>query len=188
MLSQFPQGCHFDKDGKAVAELSVSVFDPETKTTETWQVGGNFEKVAHIRHQPAMPAPPPTPKLLSPEVLAARRKASGERQPSNSEFKKEDLGTRSIAGVIAKGTRSTRTIPPGEEGNELPLMIVTEFWRSSELGLTLMNISDDPRRGRYTWEVEEISRTEPDPALFTPPADYKIVDDPPPSPPVVLKP
>ena len=46
------------------------------------------------------------------------------------------------------------------------------------MGLVLMAINDDPRRGRTTTEYEELNRGEPDPSLFTPPADYKVVEQP----------
>jgi hypothetical protein len=44
------------------------------------------------------------------------------------------------------------------------------------LHLTLMSINDDPRTGRTTMEVEDLSRTEPDPSLFAPPEGYTVED------------
>ena len=79
-----------------------------------------------------------------------------------------------VAGIEARGSRQTRTIPPGEEGNELPLIVTNETWASRELGVTLVQITDNPRYGRNTFQVEELSRTEPDAAVFAPPAGYKI--------------
>ena len=35
----------------------------------------------------------------------------------------------------------------------------------------------DPRSGETTTKLENVSRTQPDPALFLPPPDYKIVDE-----------
>jgi hypothetical protein len=67
-------------------------------------------------------------------------------------------------------------IPAGEQGNTLPLKIVHEEWRSRELGLRLMVIDDDPRRGKTTVEFEKLQLGEPDSALFTPPADYRVED------------
>ena len=83
---------------------------------------------------------------------------------------------RNIAGIETHGTRTTLTIPAGEEGNELPLAIVNETWNSKELGLVMMAVSDDPRHGRTTFEIQEVNRAEPDPSLFVPPADYKVED------------
>ena len=83
---------------------------------------------------------------------------------------------RTIAGVEAHGSRITRTIPAGEEGNELPLAVVDEKWFSLDLGCFLSVISDDPRHGRTTFEIQELSRTEPDASLFLPPPGYTIED------------
>jgi len=55
-------------------------------------------------------------------------------------------------------------------------MIVNETWHSMELGIVLLAINDDPRRGKTTFEVEELSRTEPDPSVFAPPAGYRTED------------
>ncbi len=44
-----------------------------------------------------------------------------------------------------------------------------------------MSIHDDPRTGRTTMEVEELSRTEPDPSLFAPPEGYTVEDATPPA-------
>jgi hypothetical protein len=167
--------CFLNKEGKPTLDIDVLVHDPEARTTESWRIGGRFitEKIARIHH-----IPPPRPaKKLTPEELAARRQEGEDRQRSRVEVKSEDLGNRIIAGLQAHGRRTTRTIPAGEEGNELPLVVVTENWTSNELGIELMRVVDDPRTGRRKWEIEEISRTEPDAALFSPPADYKVVED-----------
>jgi hypothetical protein len=78
--------------------------------------------------------------------------------------------------VSAEGIRTTRTIPAGAEGNERPMKIINETWRSKDLGLTLMSIHDDPRNGRTTAEYIELQRAEPDPALFNTPAGYTVED------------
>jgi hypothetical protein len=169
--SEMGQGCRLDENGVAQPQLSVSVRDPEAKTFTSWQVGMNFQKIAHVTHQRDTPS-----NALTPDEIAALRKANESRQPQRSEFKAEDLGTRTIAGVDAKGSRNVRTIPAGREGNKLPLVITTETWMSKEFGFVVLAITDDPRRGRTTYEVEELSRSEPDPSLFAPPAGYTIED------------
>jgi hypothetical protein len=44
-----------------------------------------------------------------------------------------------------------------------------------------MAVKDDPRIGRSTFEIEELTVGEPDASLFAPPAGYKIVDPNPPA-------
>jgi hypothetical protein len=96
------------------------------------------------------------------------------QQPPRSEFHQEDLGTRTINGLMAKGSSTVRIIPAGEEGNQQPLEVVDEVWGSRDMALDLVRIHDDPRRGKSTMEYEELNLGEPDPAMFAPPAGYKV--------------
>ena len=88
----------------------------------------------------------------------------------------EDLGTRQIEGVTARGTRATTTIPAGEIGNLAPINLVTERWFSDELGMAVRITRSDPRSGETVYRLTNIVRAEPPPDLFTVPADYKIVE------------
>jgi hypothetical protein len=87
----------------------------------------------------------------------------------------EDLGTRQIEGVTAKGTRTTTTIPAGDIGNLAPINLVTERWYSDELGMAVRITRSDPRSGETVYRLTNIVRAEPPPDLFTVPSDYKIV-------------
>jgi hypothetical protein len=87
---------------------------------------------------------------------------------------KTDLGTQTIEGVVAHGTRTTHTIPAGEMGNDLPIVITTETWYSPDLKVLVMSKSSDPRMGETTYKLTNLARAEPDPALFQIPADYTI--------------
>jgi hypothetical protein len=95
-----------------------------------------------------------------------------------AEAKTEDLGSQMIEGVPANGVRTTRTIPAGQIGNEKPLMIVTEVWTSPELKTVVYSKRTDPRMGEQVFRLTNIVRAEPDPSLFTVPANFKIVDGP----------
>jgi hypothetical protein len=86
----------------------------------------------------------------------------------------EDLGTQFFGGVSAAGTRVTATIPVGAFGNNRELRVVNERWYSNELQTLVKSSNKDPRFGLNTYELTNITRGEPDPALFQPPADYKL--------------
>jgi hypothetical protein len=90
----------------------------------------------------------------------------------------EDLGSQTMQGVTVTGTRTTRVIPKGQIGNDAPISIVNEVWTSPELKTVIYSKRSDPRMGVQTFQLTNISRTEPDPALFTVPADFKVVDGP----------
>lgn len=90
--------------------------------------------------------------------------------------KRESLGTQTIEGVQAQGTRVTRTIPAGQIGNEQPIQIVTETWYSPDLQMTILRKSSDPRRGETVTQVQNINRSEPAATLFQVPADFKVTE------------
>ena len=90
----------------------------------------------------------------------------------------EDLGSKTMEGIIVNGVRTTRTIPAGEIGNEKPISIVTEVWTSPDLKTVIYSKRSDPRMGDQTFQLTNIVRAEPDASLFTVPADFKTVDGP----------
>lgn len=89
-------------------------------------------------------------------------------------LKKESLGTQTIDGVVAEGTRTTHTIPAGQIGNVKPLQVVSERWYSADLQIVLKSTRTDPRFGTTTYTVTNVQRTEPAATLFTVPADYTV--------------
>lgn len=95
-------------------------------------------------------------------------------KPAPGEIEKESLGTKTIEGVAAEGTRFTRTVPAGKMGNDRPLTYVNETWYSSELGMTVMSRHSDPQMGETVYTLTNIQRAEPDPSLFTVPAGYTV--------------
>jgi hypothetical protein len=89
----------------------------------------------------------------------------------------EDLGTKTIDGVLVYGTRRTTIIPEGAQGNDRPMTTTNEMWRSKDLGLMVLSTSYNPASGTSTNRIANLSTAEPDPALFIVPADYTIVDE-----------
>ena len=89
-----------------------------------------------------------------------------------SQVKTESLGTQVIEGVPATGTRTTRTIPAGEIGNERPLEITSEVWTSPDLQTVVMSKRNDPRMGETVYKLTNIQRAEPDPSLFQVPSGF----------------
>jgi hypothetical protein len=94
----------------------------------------------------------------------------------DSNVTKTDLGTQNIEGVPARGTRTTRTLPAGSIGNELPIVITTEIWYSPDLKVLVMSKTSDPRMGETSYKLTNIQRSEPPASLFQVPEDYTIKD------------
>jgi hypothetical protein len=81
-----------------------------------------------------------------------------------------------LEGVAVEGRKTTTTIPAGQVGNEQPLTIVSEQWRSPELNVLVMTRHSDPRSGESSYRLVNIVRAEPDRSLFMVPADYTVKD------------
>jgi hypothetical protein len=106
-------------------------------------------------------------------VITMQRIVSDKEQ---GDMSTEDLGSQVMEGVQVTGTRTTRTIPAGQIGNDKPLSIVTEVWTSPELKTVVYSKRSDPRMGEQTFKLTNIVRAEPDASLFTVPADFKVID------------
>lgn len=118
---------------------------------------------------PAPPAPmaapvppvPPVPPLLLQGPLLPRTGGTTTALPA-----------KEIDGLKVNGERTTWTIEAGRIGNEKPIVISREVWRSPELMLTISSRDADPRSGEQNYRLEKIRRGEPDPALMKPPAEF----------------
>ena len=73
----------------------------------------------------------------------------------------EAIGTRVFDGIAAEGTRLTSG----------PLTI--ETWTATELKIELAVSSSNG----YAHRLINLTRSEPDPALFAPPAGWRVVDE-----------
>jgi hypothetical protein len=114
------------------------------------------------------------------EMKGAARRAMKDKMEFRQEektgvnLKREDLGTQTIAGVTAQGTRVTKTIPAGQIGNEKPITIVREVWYSNDLQTVVMSKRSDPWSGETIYSLTNIQRAEPDATLFAVPSDYSV--------------
>jgi hypothetical protein len=125
-----------------------------------------------------MPEPPDKIALATRSGTAVEPGA--DRNPdAQKEIVTTSLGTQTIGGISAEGTRYTRTIPAGEIGNAKPIVIVTERWYSPDLQMVVMTKRSDPRSGETTFQMTNIQRQEPAATLFQVPADYAVVQGPP---------
>ena len=170
------------KDGVSHIEM-VTIFDPVARTTTMLM---EQVKQARVTHMPESKPPTPEQEARFAEMrqkAAAARAAQDQaigttpqpkRQSASSTVEK--LDPRNIAGLYAEGRRIVNVIPAGQQGNDREMRVVTEQWKSPDLGIELARTRDDPRMGKMTMEVTELQRVEPDPALFQIPAGYKVIE------------
>jgi hypothetical protein len=95
-----------------------------------------------------------------------------QRGGDNANVQTTSLGTKTIDGLTVEGTRTTRTIPAGQIGNDKPIVITREEWYSQDLQMVVSSTRTDPRFGTTTYQLTNINRGEPAESLFEVPAGY----------------
>ncbi|HMY75050.1 MAG TPA: hypothetical protein PLQ88_24740, partial [Blastocatellia bacterium] len=155
-----------------VAGVAYTLY-PETRTAiKTALPAAEIINAADAKAAP----PPPTRDERNP---APPPENSDRRPPPRNDDKGQtvSLGKRVIEGLNSDGERTTITIPTGSIGNDQPIEIVEERWKSPDLRTTLWSKTSDPRWGETTYRLTNIVRGEPDRSLFAVPGDYAIKED-----------
>jgi hypothetical protein len=101
-----------------------------------------------------------------------------ERMAERGDVKQESLGTQTIEGLAAEGTRVTRTIAAGAIGNDKPIVVTIERWTSSDLHTLVLMKRSDPRFGETTFRLTNIKVGEPDSSLFQVPSGFTTEQSP----------
>lgn len=168
-----------DGDGRVRREHVLAAFGPFTPSKAPRNVFihdpvARADYVLDVDRREARKLSPPT----SDE--GHRWKGRGELREAKAapDEKTESLGTRTIEGMEATGTRTTITLAAGEVGNEKPIEIVHERWYSPDLQVVVLSRHSDPRMGETTYRLTNVSRTEPDKTLFDVPEGYTLTDAP----------
>lgn len=173
-----------DSQGRTRHEIYISngVADPDSNQPVfvfiSDPVGGQLihlnprQKIATVNLFPTAPRTDGNSAQMTaqsrPAVVKQTMHANSQARPEV-----EKLGQETIDGVYAEGERVTTVIGAGTQGNDRDITVVTERWLSPDLGIEVLNKTTDPR-GDTTTELKNLSRTEPDPALFQVPPDYKL--------------
>ena len=144
----------------------VRIFDPVSRTAITYRPDS---KQANVLHLPD-PSQFRGPRGADGDEPGARFRRNGNLPAPTT----ESLGSKTINGVVADGTRTTRVIPAGAQGNDKPITITHETWTSTDLKVAVMRVDNDPRMGTTTMELTGISRDEPAASLFQTPAGYTV--------------
>lgn len=128
-----------------------------------------------LSYNPKISPLSPVGSVIATTTSSTSRLLKGIKEDS-AITKDEDLGVESMNGVLATHKRHSLTIPQGQIGNDRDIHVANERWYSDDLQMLVKTVNSDPRFGVSTYEFTNISREEPDPALFQIPADYTIVE------------
>lgn len=157
--------------GSRAAHTAITIFDPVAHTVTMLRPD---DKTAVVR---TLPTPPQgaaagrhRPDAASTDSTAAH--PHGPHDDSN--VVTTDLGSKTVAGVVASGKKTTRTIPAGTFGNTAALVSTHEEWFSPDLKIEVSRTDSDPFHGTHTLTASNLSKAEPDAALFKVPSDYTV--------------
>ena len=149
---------------KEARKISVSV-----------HVEGDKMEEVHLVHGEARPAWVERRKLRGARHTVSEHDFTMvHRSADDGDRNEESLGERNIEGVIANGTRTTRTIPAGQIGNEREITVVSERWYSPELHTVVLRETKDPMAGNTTYRLTNIQRGDPPAMIFEIPPDYAV--------------
>jgi hypothetical protein len=158
-----------DDHGRIFNEKRALIPVSETATPPILVIRKNtfIDPQNHVAWENTLRRPPST---VPPEVGSIPLTG---RSPASPYVKEEDLGTRRMEGVDVHGIRDTQTIPAEAAGGK-DTTVVDEYWYSEDLRLNMLVIHKDPRTGEQTTTVTQVTRSEPDPAIFEIPEGYKV--------------
>jgi len=126
----------------------------------------HLDPQASTAQKTALPTAPPA---------GARRARPTPPAGSNApQVQTLDLGTKTVNGLLATGTRTLITIPARAEGNTQAIQSTHEVWLSQDLQVPLLITNSDPRFGTSTTQLTTVTRGEPDPSLFQIPSSYAV--------------
>jgi hypothetical protein len=164
-----------DSQGRTRRDMTLPAFGATVVAGQTSShVTFVSDPVAGTRY--ILEADTKTARLMPPPPDKAEfaRKGHTDAAAADKDVVTTSLGTQTIGGVTAEGTRYTRTIPAGQIGNVKPIVITTERWYSADLQMVVMTKRSDPRSGDTVFQMTSIARTEPAASLFQVPADYTV--------------
>jgi hypothetical protein len=147
---------------KAPPLVRIHVYDPQTRIS-TWLDPKERTFWTHtVNHPPS--TVPPAVRFASP---------TGDGIPHNEFTKEEDLGIHEMEGLAVRGVREIQTVPADNKGTGKEITITDEYWYSEDLRIYVMIKHSDPRKETVTMTITQVSRADPDPALFEVPSGYK---------------
>jgi hypothetical protein len=138
------------------------IYDPQTRLRTLVYPRSHIARQVVLREQPK---------------AAANATPDGIVAGPEEKLTTQDLGTRTVAGLMLRGTRKERSIPAKLSGTGREVTITDDYWYSEELRVYLVLRHNDPRTGEQTIGITQVERGEPAASFFQVPSGYKIVDE-----------
>ncbi|MDE3149955.1 MAG: hypothetical protein KGL37_10850 [Acidobacteriota bacterium] len=182
----------FEKLPVGTKRRIVTITDPVSHEWWSFDIGKGVDKAAfHAKYKFPFKETIlyPTTYTTLPGGTTNRSIIAHYAHPEGPGYREEVPTPTYINGVWAEGDRLIHLVPPvmPSKKNSHDDLDVTESWFSVDLGEEVRWKetrwkTDDPTPGAYRREstdrseLVKIDRSDPDPALFRPPADYRILE------------
>ncbi|MGD0732733.1 MAG: hypothetical protein ABR956_15830 [Terracidiphilus sp.] len=162
------------QSGDQAPTTQVVVLDRKARTVSRWSVPGEQVTVTDLpdkRSGTSLCAATFALTSIEPRLEVPIGKAPHGMPVTQS------LGKVMIDGVEARGSRTTVPFQSDAIGSSESLTRITEVWSATDPGVDLIVrlMVDDPLSGKLTRELQDLDMNEPDPRLYLPPPEYRIV-------------
>ncbi len=119
------------------------------------------------------------PAMRIEPVCANAPKATSSKMADGTAIASEPLGLKTIDGIGFCGQRMTTIHPAGSVyGNNRPVETQDEMWSAWSDGIPVLQVNrGEPNGETLITGLKDLSVSDPDPALFNPPADYRVVEE-----------
>jgi hypothetical protein len=168
------ESTHTGPDGQTVTRVTIS--DPVAGTVTELDAATKTAFTRKLRSPGSQPQASGTGQAGNGrmQTMGARRQAPA----ADANAKRETLAAQTIRGIMATGTRVSRTVAAGSIGNAQAFDTVRETWTSDDLKIAILTKTSDPRVGTTVTELTDVNRSEPNASLFAVPADYTVKNGP----------
>jgi hypothetical protein len=152
-----------DSQGRTRREMTMTGFgplatsgEPRTMVSISDPVAGThfvLDTTNKVAHKVLLHEGNGGPETGRVQAFEQKMQTRRQQEEASGALKTESLGTQTINGVNAQGTRVTHTIPAGQIGNDRPITTVSERWYSPDLQIVVKTTRTDPQFGTTTYTV-----------------------------------
>lgn len=152
---------------------SVNVYTVKNSTESMWHSGSttaltiSFDRDVLDKHARSL-----FESFAIPKDIQRLRMNFPSSSVHRAEHRTESLGTKSIGGMQAEGTRFAEIIPADALGSKQAVVTTRDIWISPDLEAIVMIQNTDPLTGTFTLQVSNVTVGPQNESLFQIPQGY----------------
>jgi hypothetical protein len=146
----------------------IDIYDPTTRTSIRLQPSIKTASEAH------WPAPDEKPEHVCKGSDLPQMDPKDLAQIAIPDVSQKELAHDVVDGMAVRHGRESLKYPPDSSGKSSAFGQVTDYWFSQKLQAYVLVKRSGPGKSQHTITLSDISRSEPDPSLFTVPPNYQV--------------